>query len=218
MKLRQVKISNLMSFPYIQNLENFSGIIFPTRAKEANDVNILIGANGSGKSNFIEILKQFVQVLIWDYTFDPSFLKEKNSENYKEAIKWIPKKVSKLSKYASTANLPASIEITLELFDSDFETLTFVCTHAKRINKMIEKYSTLSYRFPEHYEEEELHKKMHNITIHAEFSEKEQTFIIDKTKLSEEEFLFLVCLQEQELLYICTRIFNEYESQDGEIM
>jgi predicted ATPase len=54
MKIRQIKISNIMSFPYVADLPNMEGIRFDE--KEGPDMNILIGANGSGKSNFIEII------------------------------------------------------------------------------------------------------------------------------------------------------------------
>lgn len=59
---------------------------------------------------------------------------------------------------------------------------------------------------------------MKTITVCAEFSEKDQNFIVNREKLTDEEFFVLVCLQEQELLYICTRIFNEFESKNGEII
>jgi predicted ATPase len=45
------------------------------KVENSSDMNILIGANGSGKSNFIEIINQFCRNLIFDYTFDPSIIR-----------------------------------------------------------------------------------------------------------------------------------------------
>ena len=43
--------------------------------------------------------------------------------------------------------------------------------------------------------------------------EKKQEFVIDKTTLTPMEFFSLVCIQEKELLYICTDIYNKYEKK-----
>jgi len=40
MKIRKVKISNLMSFPYVENLDNLDGIDF--EKQDGLDMNILI--------------------------------------------------------------------------------------------------------------------------------------------------------------------------------
>ena len=45
MKIREVKISNLMSFPYVDNMDDFDGIDFE-KIENSLDMNILIGANG----------------------------------------------------------------------------------------------------------------------------------------------------------------------------
>lgn len=107
--------------------------------------------------------------------------------------------------------------MNIELFENDFENIGFVCKYRERINEILEKYSELEYRFPE-FDYREIKEKCRNIGIHAEFSEKEQCFNIERTKLSPEEFFALVCIQEQELLYICIQIFNEFEKKAEERM
>lgn len=92
-----------------------------------------------------------------------------------------------------------------------------MCKYRERINEILGKYSELKYRFPE-FDYREIQEKCKNISIHAEFSEKEQSFNIERTKLSPEEFFALVCIQEQELLYICIQIFNEFEKKAEERM
>ena len=209
MKIRELKISNLMSFPYVENLDDFDWMNFE-KLDNTSDMNILIGANWSWKSNFIEIINQFCRNLIFDYTFDTSILKEKRKSEYKSAIKLVSKTAYKLSKHTRFQDKPSKIEVVLEFFDSDFENIGFVCKNTKKINSIIEKYSTLNYRFP-HFSFNHIKNEIKQIRLKAEFNEKKQEFIIDKASLTPMEFFSLVCVQERELLYICTYIYNKFE-------
>ena len=214
MKIREVKISNIMSFPYIENLDDFVWMNFE-KPENSLDMNILIWANGSWKSNFIEIINQFCRNLIFDYTFDQSILEEKNESEYKNAIKLISKTAYKLSKHTKFQDKPSKVEVILEFFDTDFENIWFVCKNVKKINSIIEKYSELKYRFP-HFNVNTIKKEIKRIHLKAEFDEKKQCFIIDKSTLTPMEFFTLVCVQEKELIYICTNIFNKRERRKNE--
>ena len=147
MKIRELKISNLMSFPYIEDFDNFDWMNFE-KIENNLDMNILIWANGSGKSNFIEIINQFCRNLILDYTFNEEILNDKKESDYKQAIQLVWKLAYKLTKHTKFQDKPSEIEITIELFDTDFDNIWFVCKNVKKINTIIEKYSELSYRFP----------------------------------------------------------------------
>ena len=83
MKIRELKISNLMSFPYVENLDDFDWMDFE-KIDNSSDMNILIWANGSGKSNFIEIINQFCRNLIFDYTLNSSIIEENEVSEYKK--------------------------------------------------------------------------------------------------------------------------------------
>ena len=48
MQLANIKISNLVSYPYHPDLRKAEGVIFHNR--EYNNVNVMIGPNGAGKS------------------------------------------------------------------------------------------------------------------------------------------------------------------------
>ena len=214
MKIREVKISNLMSFPYIENLDDFIWMDFE-KPENSLDMNILIWANGSWKSNFIEIINQFCRNLIFDYTFNQSILEEKNEPEYKNAIKLISKNAYKLSKHTKFQDKPSRVEVVLEFFDADFENIWFVCKNTKKINYIIGKYSELNYRFP-HFNLNTIKKEIKKIRLKAEFDEKKQCFIIDRSTLTPMEFFSLVCVQERELIYICTNIFNKREKKKNE--
>ena len=214
MKIREVKISNLMSFPYVENLDDIDWMDFE-KPENFLDMNILIWANGSWKSNFIEIINQFSRNLIFDYAFDKSVLKEKKESEYKTAIKHLPKTAYRLSKHARYQDKPSKLEVVLEFFDWDFDNIGFVCKNAKKINSIIEKYSELTYRFP-HFNIKHIRDEIKEVRIKAEFDEKSQTFIIDKSSLTPMEFFSLVCIQEKELLYICMYIYNQWEKKPNE--
>ena len=202
-----------MSFPYFENLDSIDGIDF--EKQDGLDMNILIGANWSGKSNFIEIINQFCRNLIYDYTFDSSILKEKRESEYKNAIQLISKAASKLNKHTKYQDRPSNIEIQIELFDADYDNIWFVCKNVKKLNSIIEKFSNISYRFP-HFTLNHIKNQINKITIRAEFDEKSQCFIIDKSALTPMEFFALVCIQERELLYICIHIYNKYLKKQSE--
>ena len=212
MKIREVKISNIMSFPYIANLDEVEGIDFE-KPEQSMDMNILIWANGSGKSNFIEIINQFSKNLIFDYTFDKTILEKQKKSDFKKAIKLISKSASRLTKHTKFQDKPSKLEIVIELFDNDFDNIWFVCKNAKKINWIIEKYSEIPYRFP-HFSLKHIKDEIKEIRIKAEFDEKSQRFIVDRDSLSSMEYFSLVCIQEKELLYICMNIYNNREKND----
>lgn len=214
MKIREVKISNIMSFPYIANLDEVEGIDFE-KPEQSMDMNILIWANGSGKSNFIEIINQFSKNLIFDYTFDKTILEKQKKSDFKKAIKLISKSASRLTKHTKFQDKPSKLEIVIELFDNDFDNIWFVCKNAKKINWIIEKYSEIPYRFP-HFSLKHIKDEIKEIRIKAEFDEKSQKFIVDRDSLSSMEYFSLVCIQEKELLYICMNIYNNREKKDND--
>ena len=214
MKIREVKISNLMSFPYVEDLSVVDWMDFE-KQENTLDMNILIWANGAGKSNFIEIINQFCRNLIFDYTFDPTIIEEKRKSEYKKAIQLIPKTAYRLSKHMKSQDKPSKIEILVELFDNDYDNIGFVCKNTQKINSIMEKYSELTYRFP-HFSLNHIKNEIKEIRIKADFNEKKQCFEIDKAALTPMEFFSLVCTQERELLYICMHIFNRWEKKASE--
>jgi hypothetical protein len=107
--------------------------------------------------------------------------------------------------------------VLIELFDSDFDNIGFVCKNVKKINAIMEKYSELKYRFP-HFSLNHIKNEIKEIRIKAEFDEKKQEFVVDRTALTPMEFFSLVCVQERELLYICMYIYNKFERKSNEPM
>ena len=105
-----------MSFPYVANFDDFDWMNFE-KLDKGTDMNILIWANGSGKSNFIEIINQFCRNLIFDYTFDTSIIRWNKKSEFKDAIKLVSKTAYKLGKHTKFQDKPSRIEVVLEFFD-----------------------------------------------------------------------------------------------------
>ena len=216
MQIKSIKISNLLSFSYMneKEFENQSPISFYGEDLAYQGVKIFIGNNASGKSNFIKILEEFFTILIKDFSFDNSFSDAEEIPTRK-AIK----ERNILTKYLQTNNQtpdqPSKLEIALELSNTDYENIWFVCKYSSRINSIIDKYSKLDFRFPE-YKYQVIVEQPHELKLEASFDEKLQKFIINESKLDEYQLFVLSCIRYQKLLQIVITIFNQYEKKPEE--
>jgi len=118
MRIKSLKISNILSFPYLEDFENSpETIIFK------DDLNILIGANGAGKSNLIEIIYKILQ-----YHFFQSFYIDE--ENVGTALIKInqdkkERKEFTLFNHFNHLGLPSTVEINF-LLDGDKSNVLFL--------------------------------------------------------------------------------------------
>ena len=215
MQIKEIKISNLLSFPYV-NPDDFQKMT-PISFYGENGyqgLKIFIGNNASGKSNFIKILEEFFATLIKDFSFDTRFLRDSDI-SMRKAIQSRNNYTKYLQTNNKTPNQPSILEISLELSDVDYENIGFVCKYASKINSILDKYSKLNLRFPE-YKLQTLLEQPHTLTLHASFDEKEQEFTIDESKLNEYQLFILLCIRYQKLLQIVIVIFNQYEKKPEE--
>jgi len=215
MQIKEIKISNLLSFPYV-NPDDFQKMT-PISFYGENGyqgLKIFIGNNASGKSNFIKILEEFFATLIKDFSFDTSFSRDSDI-SMRKAIQSRNNYTKYLQTNNKTPNQPSILEISLELSDVDYENIGFVCKYTSKINSILDKYSKLNLRFPE-YKLQTLLEQPHTLTLHASFDEKEQEFTIDKSKLNEYQLFILLCIRYQKLLQIVIVIFNQYEKKPEE--
>ena len=215
MQIKEIKISNLLSFPYL-NPDDFQKMT-PISFYGENGyqgTKIFIGNNASGKSNFIKILEEFFATLIKDFSFDMSFSTESNI-SMRKAIQSRNNYTKYLQTNNQTPNQPSILEISLELSDVDYENIGFVCKYVSKINSILDKYSKLNLKFPE-YKLQTLLEQPHTLTLHASFDEREQEFTIDESKLNEYQLFILLCIRYQKLLQIVIVIFNQYEKKPEE--
>ena len=162
MHIKEIKISNLLSFPYKEDFENMEKISFFSNGWYEG-LRILIGNNASGKSNFVTILEEFFSTLIKDYHYSREF--SQNPEiPMRKAIQAEKNLTKKLHTNYATPNKPSDFEILLELWVNDYENIGFVCKYTGKINDIISKYSKLNISFPQ-YKLETLMEKSSNLRI-----------------------------------------------------
>jgi len=144
MQLSTIKISNLLSFPYLGNLTETQGIKF--HYDDNGVINIMIGPNGSGKSNLMEIIRS-----IWKYgiTINYEILSQINPDGTNQPhIIENNNPNHNLSKHRDSLDKPSHIYMSLLLSQHDIDNLCFLQRNASTINTIINTYSTLDVQFP----------------------------------------------------------------------
>ena len=213
MQIQSLKLSNLLSFPYLENFENSDRIVFCD--ERTWWVNILIGPNGSGKSNFLEILNQIFKVwLVTDYVYNKQIPMSNSQENIKKTIQINKKNLEYLRKNYMFKDKISKAEITLKLSKNDFDNLAFVCKHNEILNQIIKKYSDFSFFFPA-FDIEEL-KDEAVITFQMDFDIENKQIIVNKNVLSDKQKFILYYMKDFELIQICMDIYNNFEKKPEE--
>ncbi len=166
MQIKEVKISNLLSFPYV-DMKTFEAM--PAISLYSNEgyqgVKIFIGNTASGKSNFMKIFEEFFATLIQDFSYSDDFFHDEKI-SMRKAIQSRPNFTKYLQTNNTTPNKPSKLEITLELSDADYENIGFVCKYTSKINSIIDKYSKLGISFPQ-YKLQNLLEKPRSLKLSA---------------------------------------------------
>ena len=131
MQLSTVKVSNILSFPYVENLTTVEGVKFHNH--ENGISNILIGPNGSGKSNLLDIISA-----IWKYGITIDY-------EVDQTTKKIVKKDTQshnLTKFRGQENLSSHIYMSIYLTIGDITNMLFILHHREIINQIIKQYGS----------------------------------------------------------------------------
>jgi len=144
LKINAIKISNVLSYEYKENIDECDEIVFN------KNLNILIGANGSGKSNFLEIISEiFKKVLFRECPFDVEDTIALQTQPKKDRImtkasQAVPYSFEKNNK---TPDKPFKIKINLELTDNDIQNLIFIQNNAADIQRFLNDYYHVGSNF-----------------------------------------------------------------------
>lgn len=150
MKIKSIKISNVLSFKYYEDLSRCQEIKF---GSSGSDFHILIGPNGSGKSNFLEIINQiFKNVLFKRCQFNKTrFINRKDDlsfEREKNQILQAPNQdVSHLNKNWGYADSSQTILLSLTLNDNDYKNIDFIIGNAQKVDDYLQTYSEIRINF-----------------------------------------------------------------------
>lgn len=192
MQLSTVKISNVLSFPYVENLTSVEGIKFHNH--ENGITNILIGPNGSGKSNLLDIISS-----VWKYgiTIDYEF------DKHNQTITKLPSPSHHLKQFRGQENLSSHIYISIYLNTDDISNLLFVAHNSKEINTIIHEHK-LDTIFPQI--DSELITTLHKVPFYITLEENNNLILEEHT----DPIIKFVHLyfQNFELIQHCISIYN----------
>jgi len=227
MQLSNVKISNLSTYPRVPDLNKIEGIRFSN--KENNNVNVLIGPNGTGKSSGLHIISQIFYVgLIKDYIYDRKLtclpripgvnqpvgkVVNQESKKFKDVISSSELFMDKISKHFRSPDKESEVIVQLHLTDHDYYNINLLCKNTKLINNIIKKYSNLNLIF-DNMKPEDIKLVNDKITFHFKFDIPNNKIIIDESGLSVIEKFILNYFRERELIQICIDIYNQWESDN----
>ena len=198
MQLSTIKISNILSFPYVENLTSIEWVKFHN---EENWVaNIIIWPNGSGKSNLLDIVHA---VRKYGITTNYSLI-----ENNNLMIVNTNNTNHPLSKHRGQENQKSHIYISILLNQEDYNNLFFLLKNRETINTIIAEYSTIDIRFSEIQKEELLqHSK---VPLYFTFNDNNE-LILEKNTNTAIQWI-VDYLQNFELIQICMEIYNTKET------
>ncbi len=136
MKIKEIKISNILSFGLKEDFDNSPlDIVF------GGNLNIVVGANGSGKSNFAEIVftlfqTYFVEPYNYNYGYEtdkvgnPTFLTKRNDAGAN----------LRLNKHADFEKNESHIFLKLGLADSDRTNIQFIKDNLTRLDEIVSEF------------------------------------------------------------------------------
>lgn len=208
MQLANIKISNLLSYPYHPDLYKAEGVIFHNR--EHNNVNVMIGPNGAGKSWFLTILHQLFKVgLMNDYILNKNYLSSATPLDQKKTIALHKQYTEWLHAHFAYRDKPSEILIELFITEHDYDNMRYIIKHKSTFHELIRKYSTLSIEYPD-FCDEDIHNIPISFVLHCSFDGKKNLIVVDENKLSPQGKFVLLYLQTLELIQICVDIYNEF--------
>lgn len=144
MKIKFLKISNILSFAYSENIEDATNIMFE------DGLNILIGQNGAGKSTALEVIN-----FIFKRVMFPQYLRNQDSYLQRETalphiIKNIIYKGSNQTTYSGFRLEPhwdfqeekQSIRIAVVLDEIDLRNIEIIHEHEPNFRRIMNAYSS----------------------------------------------------------------------------
>lgn len=144
MKIKTLQISNILSFKYHENIELAEKITFE------DDLNIIIGENGSGKSTALEVINfLFRRVLYKQYNVNYDLYSQKNSVTADQRRQILqPTNNNSYSGFRLDSNWnngedkPQVIRIEVELDEIDKKNINNLIGNFDKLNGLAARYST----------------------------------------------------------------------------
>jgi len=143
MKIELLQISNILSFKHYDDVADAESIWFD------NDLNFIIGENGSGKSTALEVINfLFKRVLFKQFSVNQDFYSRRNqiSANERKQI-LIPTENNTYNDFRldpnwDTEDKPRVIRIKIKLDEIDHKNIQHLKVNLTEVNSLIEPYTT----------------------------------------------------------------------------
>lgn len=143
MKILSLQLSNILSFRHVGNIANADRITFD------DDLNIIIGENGSGKSTALEIINfLFRRVLYRQYNLNQELYIQRNTINVEQRKQIIqPANNNSYSGFRLDANWntedqPQIIRISIKLDEIDKQNLLYLRQQREILAQWVGRYTT----------------------------------------------------------------------------
>lgn len=207
MQIISANISNVLSFPYQENLSDEKKVIFDVNKKWG--LNILIWPNWSGKTNFLEIITQLIQSGLMK-----DFIYKKNIENKQDSITENQRYLENIYPHFSYTDKPSTVNIEFHISSNDKQNMIFIQKEQIKLQKIIDTYSKTKFQIPKFDIE-----KINNIqTLSIKFkidTIKKVAKIVNTQKNKINKFA-LDYLIYQELFQIAIIVYNEEIRKESE--
>lgn len=142
MKIKELQISNILSFKYFENIADATKITFD------NDLNIFIGENGAGKSTALEVINFiFKRVLFTQFNINRDLYSNKNlitNDEKKQIL--VPANNNTYSEFRlepnwNTENSTQKIRLVIQLDDIDKANTSNLITNMGKIESVSSSYT-----------------------------------------------------------------------------
>lgn len=201
MQLSTIKISNILSFPFVENLTTIEWVKFHN--EDFWVTNIIIWPNGSWKSNLLDIIHA-----VWKYgiTTNYSIIEDNNltimnTNNTKHSLK----------KHRWQESQKSHIYLSILLNQEDYNNLFFLLKNRETINTIIHEHSTLKIAFSEISKEELLQKQ--KVSLYFSFNEQNELVLENSSDKATQWIIHY--LQNFELIQRCMEIYNKKQNNNA---
>lgn len=145
MRICQLQLSNILSFPYVENIDDALEISFDSK------LNIIIGGNGSGKSTVLEAINFiFKRVLFKPYQFYENSFKNTSLALQADTFRIDPemqkyKSYFRLNPNWDTEAKAQTIKVTVELDDIDKENINILVGRNGDLTTLAARYTRSTF-------------------------------------------------------------------------
>ena len=143
MKIKELQISNILSFEYFENILDATKIAFN------GDLNIFIGENGAGKSTALEIINFiFKKVLFTQFNVNQGLYNQKSTINENDRKQILLPETNKtyvglrLEPNWNTEEMPQKIRLVLQLDEIDMANINNLVSNKDKIYKLASLYTS----------------------------------------------------------------------------